>query len=60
MALKVAQTALTEAPKIAVKEESCAISKLGLDTIPIARANLEAGFEVAPDAIRQFLHISTN
>lgn len=54
-ALKVAQTALTDAPKIALKEESCAVSRLGLDTIPIARANLEAGQDVAPEAIRQFL-----
>src|SRR5688572_22242226 len=44
-ALKVAQTALTDAPKFTVKEESCAISRLGLDTIPIARANLEAGHD---------------
>jgi tetratricopeptide (TPR) repeat protein len=54
-ALKVAQTALTDAPKIALKEESCAVSRLGLDTIPIARASLEAGQDVAPEAIKQFL-----
>jgi tetratricopeptide (TPR) repeat protein len=54
-ALKVAQTALTDAPKITVREESCVLSRLGLDTIPIARANLEAGQDVAPDAIKQFL-----
>jgi hypothetical protein len=55
VALKVAQTALTDAPKITVKEESCAVSQLGLDTIPIARANLEAGHDVSPEAIKQFL-----
>lgn len=55
VALKVAQTALTDAPKIALKEESCAVSKIGLDTIPIARASLVAGQDVAPDAIKQFL-----
>ncbi|MEX2153053.1 MAG: hypothetical protein WD825_06910 [Gemmatimonadaceae bacterium] len=55
VALKVAQTALTDAPKITVKEESCAVSRLGLDTIPIARANLEAGHDVSPEAIKQFL-----
>ncbi|MGH7679613.1 MAG: tetratricopeptide repeat protein [Gemmatimonadaceae bacterium] len=54
-ALKVAQTALTDAPKIAVKEESCAVSRLGLDTIPIARASLMASQDVAPDAIKEFL-----
>lgn len=54
-ALKFAQTALTDAPKIALREESCAVSKLGLDTIPIARASLEAGHDVAPEAIKQFL-----
>lgn len=54
-ALKVAQTALTDAPRLALKEESCAISRLGLDTIPLARASLEAGHDVAPEAIKQFL-----
>jgi tetratricopeptide (TPR) repeat protein len=55
VALKVAQTALTEAPKIALKEESCAVSRVGLDTIPIARSSLEAGVDVSPDAVKQFL-----
>jgi tetratricopeptide (TPR) repeat protein len=55
VALKVAQTALTEAPKIATREESCAVSRMGLDTIPIARSNLEAGVDIAPDAVKQFL-----
>jgi tetratricopeptide (TPR) repeat protein len=55
VALKVAQTALTEAPKMAVKEESCAVSRIGLDSIPVARANLEAGHDVSPEAIKQFL-----
>lgn len=55
VALKVAQTALTEAPKIALKEESCVVSRMGLDTIPIARSSLEAGVDVSPDAVKQFL-----
>jgi hypothetical protein len=51
----VAQTALTDAPNIKVKEESCVISHLGADTIPIARASLEAGQDVSPEATKQFL-----
>ena len=54
-ALKVAQTALTEAAAITVKEESCAMSRLGYETIPIARASLEAGVDVSPDATKQFI-----
>lgn len=55
VALKVAQTALTDAPKITVREESCAAARMGLDTIPLARSSLEAGVDVAPDAVKQFL-----
>jgi len=54
-ALNVAQLALTDAPTIKVKEESCVISQLGADTIPIARASLEAGQDVSPEATKQFL-----
>ena len=54
-ALNVAQTALTDAPNIRAKEESCIISQLGAETIPIARASLEAGQDVSPEATRQFL-----
>jgi tetratricopeptide (TPR) repeat protein len=54
-ALKVAQSALTDAPKLTVREESCAISRLGFDTIPLARASLEAGHEVSAEATRQFM-----
>jgi len=54
-ALKVAQTALTEAAAISVREESCAMSRLGFETIPLARASLEAGVDVSPDATRQFI-----
>jgi tetratricopeptide (TPR) repeat protein len=54
-ALNVAQIALTEAPKITVKQESCTVSQIGADTIPIARASLEAGQDVSPEATKQFL-----
>lgn len=54
-ALNVAQTALTDAPAIKAREESCVVSQLGAETIPIARANLEAGQDVSPEATRQFL-----
>jgi len=54
-ALGVAQMALTEAPKIAVKDEACVVSHLGADTIPIARASLSAGQDVSPEATKQFL-----
>lgn len=54
-ALSVAQTALTDAPKITVKQESCVVSQIGADTIPIARASLEAGQDVSPEATKQFL-----
>ena len=54
-ALKVAQSALTEAPKITVRQESCAISRLGQRTIDVARTNLEGGVDVAPDTVKQFL-----
>lgn len=54
-ALSVAQTALTEAPTIAVKEDGCRVSQIGAESIPIARASLEAGREVSPDAVKEFL-----
>jgi tetratricopeptide (TPR) repeat protein len=54
-ALSVAQTALTDAPTIKLREESCVMSHLGADTIPIARASLEAGQDVSPEATKQFL-----
>jgi tetratricopeptide (TPR) repeat protein len=54
-ALKVAQTALTDAPKFTSKDESCAVSRLGYETIPLARLSLEGGVEVSADATKQFL-----
>jgi tetratricopeptide (TPR) repeat protein len=54
-ALKVAQTALTDAPKLTSKDESCAISRIGHETIPLARSSLEGGVEISADATKQFL-----
>ena len=54
-ALSVAQMALTDAPNIKVKEESCTLARLGADTLPIARASLEAGVDVSPEATKQYL-----
>ena len=54
-ALKVAQTALTDAPKLTSKDESCAISRIGYETIPLARSSLEGGVEISADAAKQFL-----
>ena len=54
-ALKVAQTALTDAPKLTSKDESCAVSRIGYETIPLARSSLEGGVEISADATKQFL-----
>ncbi|HJQ19040.1 MAG TPA: hypothetical protein VJ867_01750 [Gemmatimonadaceae bacterium] len=54
-AMSVAQTALTDAPKAGDREESCTMSQLGAESIPLARASLEAGHDVSPDAAKQFL-----
>jgi tetratricopeptide (TPR) repeat protein len=54
-AMSVAQTALTDAPKLTVKEESCVLAHVGADAIPVARNSLEAGRDVSPDAVKQFL-----
>ena len=54
-ALNVAQTALTDAPKLTLREESCAVAHVGADAIPVARSSLDAGREVSPDATKEFL-----
>jgi tetratricopeptide (TPR) repeat protein len=54
-ALNVAQTALTDAPKLTLKEESCAMAHVGADAIPLARSSLDAGKDISPDATKQFL-----
>jgi tetratricopeptide (TPR) repeat protein len=54
-ALGVAQSALTEAPKLTDKMESCRLARLGGDMVPVARAGLQAGQDVLPDAAKQSL-----
>lgn len=54
-ALGVAQSALTEAPKLTDKTESCRLARLGGDMVPVARAGIQAGQDVLPDAAKQSL-----
>jgi hypothetical protein len=54
-ALGLAQAALTEAPKLTDKAESCRLAKLGGDMIPVARSGLQAGAESYGDAAKQSL-----
>jgi tetratricopeptide (TPR) repeat protein len=54
-ALNVSKAALTEAPKLAEKPASCALAKLGGETLASARAGLGAGQAVAPEVAKQYL-----
>lgn len=54
-AYSITQSALADAPKMSAKTQSCELSHLGAETLPVARAGLEAGQEVSPDAAKQFL-----
>lgn len=54
-ALRVAQLALTEAPTLTIKDESCVLARLGHETLPVARASLIAGSDVSAEAVQQFL-----
>ena len=54
-ALGVAQAALTEAPKLPDKNESCRLAKLGAEMLPVARLALAAGQEAFPEAAKQSL-----
>ena len=54
-AYSITQSALTDAPKAPEKTQSCELSHLGASTLPMARAGLEAGQEVSPEAAKQFL-----
>jgi tetratricopeptide (TPR) repeat protein len=58
-ALGLAQAALTEAPKLTDKVESCRLAKLGGDMIPLARNGLQAGQEAYGDAAKQSLDYVT-
>ena len=54
-AYSITQSALSDAPKMPVKTQSCELSHLGAETLPVARAGLAAGQEVSPEAGKQFL-----
>jgi tetratricopeptide (TPR) repeat protein len=54
-AYTITQSALSDAPKMPEKTQSCELSHLGAETLPVARDGLSAGQEVSPDAARQFL-----
>jgi tetratricopeptide (TPR) repeat protein len=54
-ALNVSKAALTEAPKLADKPASCALARLGGETLAAARSGLDAGQMVAPDVAKQYL-----
>lgn len=54
-AYSITQSALTDAPKMPEKTQSCELSQLGAETLPVARDGLSAGQEVSPDAAKQFL-----
>ncbi|HEY2852652.1 MAG TPA: hypothetical protein VGJ18_07385 [Gemmatimonadaceae bacterium] len=54
-AYSITQSALADAPKMTEKTQSCELSYLGAETLPLARAGLEAGQEVSPEAAKQFL-----
>lgn len=56
-AFSVTTMALTDAPKTAESDKpaACALSRLGGETLPVARASLEAGAEIQPDAVKQYL-----
>lgn len=54
-AYSITQSALSDAPKMPAKTQSCELSHLGAETLPVARAGLAAGQEVSPEAAKQFL-----
>jgi hypothetical protein len=54
-ALGVVQTTLTEAPKLGDKVRGCEFARAASEMVPVARAGLEAGREIAADAAQQSL-----
>lgn len=58
-ALGLAQAALTEAPKLTDKMESCRLAKLGETMIPVARNGLQSGQDSYGDAAKQSLDYVT-
>jgi tetratricopeptide (TPR) repeat protein len=58
-ALGVVQTALTEAPKLNDKVRGCEFARSASEMLPVARAGLEAGREIAAEAAQQSLEYLT-
>ncbi len=54
-ALGVVQTTLTEAPKLGDKVRGCEYARSASEMLPVARAGLEAGREIAAEAAQQSL-----
>lgn len=54
-ALAVAQTALTEAAKLADKTEGCRLARMAADVLPLARSGLHAGETSFAEAAKQQL-----
>lgn len=54
-AYSITQSAVADAPKMTEKTQSCELSHLSAETLPVARAGLQAGQEVSPEAAKQFL-----
>jgi tetratricopeptide (TPR) repeat protein len=54
-ALGVVQTTLTEAPKLGDKVRGCEFARSATEMLPVARAGLEAGREIAAEAAQQSL-----
>lgn len=58
-ALGVVQTTLTEAPKLGDKVRGCEFARSASEMVPVARAGLEAGREIAAEAAQQSLEYLT-
>jgi tetratricopeptide (TPR) repeat protein len=54
-ALGVVQTTLTEAPKLGDKVRGCEFARSASEMLPVAKAGLEAGREIAAEAAQQSL-----
>ena len=56
-AFSVTTMALSDALKTGETDKlaACELSRLGGETLPLARSNLEAGAEIQPDAVKQYL-----
>jgi hypothetical protein len=54
-AYSITRSALVDAPKMTVKTQSCELSHLAAETLPVAREGLAAGQEVSPEYAKQIL-----